>query len=169
MDNSSLAKRTVEHCHVNIPCDNKHYPGGRNHGQHPRGSPQNNQNIKQNVPLDVRVPENKVMQSCPRLPGRSTSCHRSPKQDLSEDQWDQDGNLAVRYSNSFWNRNSILMRTCSGKLQNFSSQRWGSFGPRCKSPCETKEQNSQQTWPYHNKPKANPGSLGPKFLESKNS
>lgn len=86
MDNGSLAKRTVEHCHVNIPCDNKHYPCDRNRGQYFSGSPQSNQNIREDVLLDVRVHESKVMASRPRLPGRSVSCPRSPKQDLSEDQ-----------------------------------------------------------------------------------
>lgn len=143
MDNGSLAKRTTEQCHVNIPCDNKHYPCSRNHGQHPRGCPQNSQNIKQNILLDVRVHENTVTESCHGLPGRSTCPDRSC-QGISETK--RVTQLSDVVTPAEIGATSSWECTQAG-LQNFSSPTWGSFGPRCNSTCEMKEQNSQRTLP----------------------
>ena len=143
MDSGSLAKRTTEQCHVSIPCDNKHYPCSRNHSQQPRGCPQNSQNIKQNVLLDVRVQENKVMESCPKLPGRSTCLHRSCQRINETKRVTQLLDMVTPAeigTASSWEH-------AQAQLQNFSNQNWSSFGPRCKSTCDTKEKNSQKTLP----------------------
>lgn len=39
-------------------------------------------------------------------------------------------NLAIRYSNSCWNRNSILMRTCSGTTSKLQQSEMGLIWPK---------------------------------------
>lgn len=72
-----------------------------------------------------------------------------------------------RPGNSCWNGAASSRQHAQAQPPNFSSQKWGSLGPGF--GLGTKEQSSQQTWPCHNKPRADPGSPGHKFLGSRNS